>query len=167
MWPRSPPWQRLMNLLCNDQTVLAGFECEKDKIVLRDTLGIECIDRSEQRRYLTQDQGKHRLIRQIQLVDFQKVLTPSHLQAVAGYDSKNPDPMNLPENLELDVCMKIRLTGGVMLRGCAAILQDAIYKYNCIGNTEPKLLQYHDNAADLTIFIHAPPDADEWRAPME
>ncbi len=166
MQPRSPPWQRLMNLLCNDQTVLAGFECDCDKTVLHDTLGIECIDQHEQHHYLTQSQGEHRLFRQFQLVDFQ-VLAPSHLPAVAGYDSKDPDPMNLPINMELDVCAKIGLMGAVMLWCCAAILQDAVYKYNHVGNTEPKLLQYHDEAANLTVFIYAPPDANERGAAME
>ncbi len=52
---RSDPWQRLMALLCNDQMVLAGFGCNNDKIVLRDTLGIECIDHPEQCRYMTRN----------------------------------------------------------------------------------------------------------------
>ncbi len=75
--------------------------------------------------------------------------------------------MNLPEKLELEVCTKIGLMGGVMPRGCAAILQHAIYKYNWAGNTEPKLLQYHDNAANLTVFIRAPPDVNEQWELME
>ncbi len=75
--------------------------------------------------------------------------------------------MNLPINMELDVCTKIGLTGAVMPRCCAAILQDMVYKYNRIGNTELKLLQYHDEAANLTIFIYALPDANERGAAME
>ncbi len=136
-------------------------------MVVHDSLGIECIDHPEQRHYMTQNQGEHRLIQQFQLVDFQKVLAPSHLPTVAGYDSEKPNPINLPVNMGLDVCAKTGLTYAVMPRFCAAILQDAIHKHHRVGNTEPKLFQYHNEAAHLTILIHALTDADEWRAAME
>ncbi len=167
MQPRSDPWQQLMALLCNDHMVLAGFRCDNDKIVLCDTLGIECIDHPEQRHYVTWNQSEHRLHWQFQLADFQKALGPSHMPAAAGYDSKEPDLINLPINMSLDVCAKTGLTCVVTLPFCVAILQDAIYKHHCMGNTEPKLFQYHDEAATLTVLIHAPMDADERRMAME
>ncbi len=103
MRPRSTPWQQLMEFLCSDKVLLVGYDCENSRTLLHDTLGIGCIDRPEQCRYLTKDPEEHRLFHQFQLVDFEKVLKPTHLRAVAGYDSENPDPMNLPEKLELEV----------------------------------------------------------------
>ncbi len=67
----------------------------------------------------------------------------------------------------LDVCAKTGLMYMVTPQFCAAILQDAIYEHNRVGNTEPKLFQYHDEAAHLTILIHAPTDADERRMAMD
>ncbi len=167
MRPRSDPSKQLLVLLYNDQMVLAGFGCDSDKIVLQDPLGIECIDTPEQCHYVTRNQGEHRLLRQFQLADMQKALAPLHMPAVAGYDNKEPDPVNLPINMSLGVCAKTGLTCAVTSRFCAAILQDAIYKHHCMGNTELKLFQYHDEAATLTVLIHAPMDVDERRAAME
>ncbi len=89
------------------------------------------------------------------------------MPAVVGYDSKEPNLINLLINMSLDVCAKTGLTCTVTRRFCVAILQDAIYKHHHVGNMELKLFQYHDEAANLTVLIHAPMDADEQRAAMD
>ncbi len=86
---------------------------------------------------------------------------------MAGYNGENPDPINLPISMGLDVCAKTGLTYAATPRFCAAILQDTIYKHSRVGNAEPKLFQYHDEAAHLTVLIHALMDADERRAVMD
>ncbi len=165
--PRCAPWQRFMDLLCHDQMVIGGFGCENDKIVLHDTFGIECIDRPNQRRYVSRNPSEHRLDHQFQWVDFQKVLGPSHMPSVAGYDCEDPDPLNLPIRMGLDVCAKTGLTYMSTERFCAAIFQEAIHKHNRVGHTEPKLFQYHDEAIHLTKMIYAPTEADHRIGKME
>ncbi len=52
-------------------------------------------------------------------------------------------------------------------RFCAAILREAIYEHIRVGNTDPKLYQYHDEAAHLTKMIYAPTEADARVRKME
>ncbi len=85
---------------------------------------------------------------------------------MAGYNV-DEDPLNVPKNVKLDVCAWTVLCMAANERFCAAIFQDAVYKHHRIGDTEPKLFLYHDEALTLERMIYAPTNADRRRAAME
>ncbi len=85
---------------------------------------------------------------------------------MVGYD-RDEDPLNIPKSMKLDVCAWTVLCMAVAEQFCAAILQDAIYKHHRVGDTEPKLFLYHDEALHMDRMIYAPTNADRRCAAIE
>ncbi len=148
--PCSPVWKRFLQFLTSMRNLFVGWGTAQDQIVMQNHFGYEFIRDMRQRQFVSRtDPNCEQLDHQVQLIDMQKVVEPTWVPSMAGYDTRDQNQKGYPMLIQLSNTAMTLLIMAAMPKFTAAALQEMIYMHNRgRGYTEPKLFLYHDQVRE-------------------